>query len=412
MAKDGLSHIHHYVPEWYQKRFLSPGSERLHLLNLKPDRVSLENGCSFTHSAYRQAPPSRSFYIDDLYMLRFGRSVTDALERTFFGKVDKRGAVAVEAFSKITGFDDGFASSQGQIPFYMGAQRFRTPRGLDWLKSKTGSSHHNRTLAVMSHSFQQHTTMWAEGIWELVRATQSRTKFIISDEPVTFYNRRLPPSLTTYPGTEELAQVGTRTLFPLSPEVCLVITHLQFTRHPDQNPVASRINARNYDQVTMYAGNVQYGRELTEDEVVRVNLILKAKATRYIAAGRKEWLYPEVALKQTGWATLDRDWFLMPNLWKVGFHTQTLVGYRDGSAWAADEYGRHPGHQKYNDNDRARRDREHTTRELAKRKWAKLRQGCSLSHTFEARHNSFENKMMMEFLDSVQKKPKPSTVRN
>lgn len=404
MATDGLSHIHHYIPEWYQKRFLTSGSGRLHVLNLKPDRVTLSDDKTYTHNAYRQAAPSRCFYRDDLYMLRFGRSGTDFVERNFFGSVDKRGAAAVNAFSRVTGFDDAFAMSQGEIPHYMGAQRFRTPRGLDWLKARAGSSDHNRTLAVMYHSFQQHTTMWGEGIWELVRADKSRTKFIISDEPVTFYNSRMPPSLSKYPGTEELAHVGTRTLFPLGPDVCLIITHLQFTRHPDQNTLIRRINARNYDQVVMYAGNVQFGRDLSEDEVTRINLILKTKATRFIAAGRREWLYPEAAVKQTGWATLDRDWFLMPNLWKVDFHTQVLVGHRDGSSWAADEYGRHPGHPKYDDNDRARRDREHLTREVAKRKWAKLRRGCSLSHTFEARHDAVEDKLMSEYLASVGRK--------
>ena len=31
---------------------------------------------------------------------------------------------------------------------------------------------------------------------------------------------------------------------------------------------------------------------LHEDEVLRVNLILKLKASRLIAAGQSEWLYP------------------------------------------------------------------------------------------------------------------------
>lgn len=364
----------------------------------------LTSGKIFTHRACRVAPPSRCFYSDDLYMLRFGRSVTDAVERQFFGIVDKRGAAAVDGFSKVTGFQKGFTDSQRDILFYMGAQRFRTPRGLDWLKKATGSSHHNRTLAIMSHSFEQHTTMWAEGIWELVRASASETKFIISDEPVTFYNARMPPSLAQYPGTEELSNVGTRTIFPMGPNVCLIITHLQFTRHPDRNGTAQRINARNYDQVVMYAGNVQFGRELTEDEVIRINLILKTKATRYIAAGRQEWLYPERVVGRHGWAMLDRDWFLLPNLWKVDFCTDMRVGYQDGTSWAADEYGRHPGNSKFGDHDRARRDREHVTREIAKHKWAKLRKGSSLSHTFESRHDAFEDRMMFEYLERFSKK--------
>jgi hypothetical protein len=185
---DKLSHIHHYVPEWYQKRFLEPGCDKLHLLDLHPLTVTLPNGKRFTHNDYRMKPPSKCFYSDDLYMLRFGRLVTDRVERQFFGMVDKRGAIAVNTFSKLKAFDKGFAQTQGDIPPYMGAQRFRTPRGLDWLKQRTDTADHNRTLAIMANTFQQHATMWAEGIWEVVSAKSSPTKFIISDEPVTFYN--------------------------------------------------------------------------------------------------------------------------------------------------------------------------------------------------------------------------------
>jgi Sodium Bile acid symporter family len=193
-----LSRAHHYVPEWYQKRFLSSGSAKLHVLDLNPETVKLPNGKRFTHNAYRMKPTSKCFYSDDLYMLRFGQSITDTVERTFFGAVDRRGSAAVEEFSKVTGFSKGFAQAQGDIPPYLGAQRFRTPRGLDWLKGQTRASDHNQTLAIMAKSFQQHTTMWAEGIWEIVRARNTQTKFIVSDEPVTFYNSRLPPSAARY----------------------------------------------------------------------------------------------------------------------------------------------------------------------------------------------------------------------
>lgn len=399
---DGLSHVHHYVPEWYQKRFLEAGADKLHLLDLLPDTVKLPNGRKFTHNDYRLRPPSKCFYSDDLYMMRFGPFITDRIERHFFGMTDRRGSVAVNTFSRVRAFDKGFAQTQGEIPPYMGAQRFRTPRGLDWLKQQTGTVDHNRALGIMANTFQQHTTMWAEGIWEVVMATKTTTKFIISDEPVTFYNSRLPPSFAKYPGTEELANVGTRTIFPLGPESCLIITHLQFTRDPEQNPVKARINARKYDQVMMYAGNVQFGREIEEDEVLRLNLILKMKATRYIAAGRKDWLYPEKHLKRTGWAVLDDDWFLFPNLWKVPFTKAISMGYRDGSHWAADEYGHHPGHPKFYD-DQQRRERERITKELAMRKWAKLRRGKCLSHTYE-HGDVIHDRFMNEYLDSIAKK--------
>ena len=401
--QSSLSHVHHYVPEWHQKRFLPPGAAKLHVLDLRPDSIKLPNGASFTHNEYRRKPPSKCFCSEDLYMLRFGQSVTDRIERSFFGAIDLHGSAAVEEFSKITGSSTGFAQLQGDIPPYMGAQRFRTPRGLDWLKRQARTSNHNQTLEIMERNFQQHTTMWAEGVWEIVRARNTLTKFILSDEPVTFYNSLLPPSASKYPGTEELAQVGTRTLFPLGPDCCLIITHLQFTRNPDQGAKPVRINARLYDRVVTYAGDVQFDRELEEDEVIRINLILKLKATRFIAAGNKDWLYPEKQIRRIGWAVLDDDWFMLPNLWKVGFKTGVKMGGEDGLSWAADEYGRHPGHPLY-ENDRVRRNRERQSRERSQRKWAKLRRGKSLSRTSEMRKNNSHDKMLREYLDSIAKK--------
>ena len=93
-----------------------PGTAKLHVLDLKPETVKLANGKSFTHGAYRIKPTSTCFYSDDLYMLRFGQSITDTVERTFFGAVDRRGSAAVEEFSTITGFSEGFAQAQGDIP--------------------------------------------------------------------------------------------------------------------------------------------------------------------------------------------------------------------------------------------------------------------------------------------------------
>lgn len=286
------SHIHHYVPEWYQRRFLLPGSSELHYLSLRPEVIQISPTQTRTLPAHRRRPPSKCFFENDLYMLRFGTATTDWMEKKFFGEIDRKGSKAVDVFSRINGFNPEVARAHGDLVPYMGAQRFRTPRGLDWLKTKSGASDQNRTLAIMSRFFQQHTTMWGEGVWEVVHATKSPTKFVISDEPVTFYNQMLPPSKSKYPGSEELSLVGTRTLYPLGPESCLIITHTQFVRNRQAKPLNERENARQFEPTLMYMGNIQYGRELDEDEVLRVNLILKLKASRLIAAGQSEWLYP------------------------------------------------------------------------------------------------------------------------
>lgn len=42
--------------------------------------------------------PTQCFYFDDLYLLRFGRYVTDVVEKRFFGSVDRRGCSAAQFF--------------------------------------------------------------------------------------------------------------------------------------------------------------------------------------------------------------------------------------------------------------------------------------------------------------------------
>ncbi len=110
-----------------------------------------------------------------------------------------------------------------------------------------------------------------------------------------------------------------------------------------------RENARAYQTTMKNLLDTQFGRELEEQEVLRINHILKRRATRYIAAAEEEWLYPERHVVVRNWAELDDDWFLFPNLYKVPFAAEIVVGYRDGSVWAMDEHGRHPGNPKFKD---------------------------------------------------------------
>lgn len=235
-------------------------------------------------------------------------------------------------------------------------------------------------------------------MWEIARARKSPTKFIVTDEPVTFFNRRLFPAEDVYPGQIDLDLVGTRTLFPLGLDSCLIITHLQLARNPRIDPIARRVNARAYETVMKSMQDIQFGREFGEDEVLRINYILKRRATRYIAAAEEKWLYPELHGSTTNWSKLDDDWFLFPHLWKVPFTREITVGYQDGSAWASDEHGRHPGDPKYKDKEL--RDREWHSRIWAQREWAKKRAGRSLAHIEDfTRADRVADEMMQEYLE-------------
>jgi hypothetical protein len=174
------SHNHHYVPQWYQKRFLPTGHSKLFYLDLKPQKV--ENG---EHSYFRRNPQRvvNCFCQDDLYAMRFGKETTDILETKLFGTVDKKGAPAAAFFSEYRDYVAATIEMFRDLVFYMGAQRFRTPRGLDLIKKQYGLGDHTQALMIMNGLFQAYGTMWSEGIWEIVHARQSTIKFIISDDP-------------------------------------------------------------------------------------------------------------------------------------------------------------------------------------------------------------------------------------
>ena len=150
------------------------------------------------------------------------------------------------------------------------------------------------------------------------------------------------------------------------------------TRNPRATPTEFRVNARHYDQAVKHMGEIQFGRELNEDEVTRINYILKRRATRYVAASEEEWLFPERHISTTDWEKLDDDWFLLPHLWKISFTAEVVLGRDDGSFWAADDYGRYPGNPGFKD--KRQHESDWVTAQHAKQEWAKRRIGRSVAH--------------------------------
>ena len=62
------SHNHHYVPQWYQKRFLPTGYDKLFYLNLKPQKVEDGERSYFRRNPQR-AGVANCFCQDDLYAM-------------------------------------------------------------------------------------------------------------------------------------------------------------------------------------------------------------------------------------------------------------------------------------------------------------------------------------------------------
>lgn len=330
----------HYVPQWYQRRFLPPGQSKLWYLDLKPEVIKRPDGTKTTRKALRHLGPINCFQQDHLYTLYFGQYETDVLEKSFFGKVDAVGEKSVAFFADY-GMREGVHEAWRGMIDYLSAQLFRTPKGLRMLQALARSKDHQQTLKTLRIAGQVYHTIWTESVWAVKHCKDSLTKLIISDSPVTTYNRQVYPASAEIRGfgMARIERVGTQTLFPLDSEHCLIITNLQYVRNPKGNPLKLRENPRYYASAHFDLRKVQRGHALDEQEVVAINHLLKVHASRYIASSNPEWLYPEKALTERSWPKLGGSRFaLQPDPRLVSFTTAIISG-DDHGGWGYNEYG-------------------------------------------------------------------------
>lgn len=332
----------HYVPIWFQRRFLSISERepKLYYLDLKPDKIARGDGGHYFRNDLRRLGPIGCFYEQHLYTQFFGNGASDAIEKFLFGKIDTAGAAAVHLFGNYA-ITRETSDAFSDLLIYLGAQTFRTPKGLGFLQLMVNNAPRQDVLSLLPRMSGVYSATWAEGVWEIFSCDKSDTKFIISDHPVTLYNRKVFPGSKAgaYPFDARIGSVGTQTLFPLDLNTILVITNLQLVRNPRMNPLKVRENFRLNSSAFFNLESVHTGRQLSERDVRSINYILKRRASRYIASGEKEWLYPEKYLKTTLWNKLGDEFFLMPDPRTVPFTTSITVGFDVGSV-KMDEYGR------------------------------------------------------------------------
>jgi hypothetical protein len=115
---------------------------------------------------------------------------------------------------------------------------------------------------------------------------------------------------------------------------------------------------------------VQTCREISEEDVIVINFIIKNRARRYIAAPVKEWLYPEKQTRKRLWSKLGSKYFLMPDPRKISFTTGIFTGNDNGPTWAQDEYGRIPNDK--DPNIKKKRDKEFKTFHAFQHNWDRL----------------------------------------
>jgi hypothetical protein len=336
----------HYVPRWYQERFLPADRKQreLYYLHKEPRTVRDGRGRRITLPDVQRRTLRNCFAERDLYTLTFRDISSTDLERLFFGQIDREGRKAVDFW---TSYDRTQYAGEVLQPMliYLSTQRLRTPKGLDWLARQIDSRNPMRTLTAVVRFQQVFGAIWSECIWHVADAAASPTKFIVSDHPVTLYNRDVSPAHRQSQGSgdPDVRLNGTHTIFPLSMERVLILTHRSWATNPYGSPTKLRPNPQLERDAIFNQMEVQVGRELEEEEVRRINSIIKSRAYRFIAAAETDWLYPERHLpKKIKWSRTSDDYLLFPDPRELHHGGEVIIGFSGGGSMSRDAYGRTP----------------------------------------------------------------------
>lgn len=327
----------HYVPQWHQHQFMDESSNQL--CYLKRRHIQLKDGSTKIVYSKKWFTSAQCFYAIDLYSTFFGSFVNDDIEKKLFGPIDDNGANAVKAF--LTDDQAEWHHNFQDFFTYLDVQKLRTPKGLDWVRTKYPKLNQTQLMAEMQALRTIHCTLWAEGVRELVSAENSDIKFILSDHPVTIYNSACPPDseLCAYPNDPDIALKGSQTIFPLDKNRCLILTNLEYAKDPNgTKPLEQRTNATRIRQSMVNTINFIVKRKLNQDEVSKINHIIKSRSKDTIAAGKETWLYPEDRLT-CKWSEL-RHVLLPPSEELYKFGGEMYARYEDGSTYYQDEFGR------------------------------------------------------------------------
>ncbi|MGB3027650.1 DUF4238 domain-containing protein [Paradevosia shaoguanensis] len=333
-----ITRNNHFVPQWYQRRFFVGISNTLYYLDLFPPGFTRSDGTTGTVPGLRNRPTSTMFCQEDLYSTFFETQINDEIERKLFGGIDTRGATAIRAFTEVD--ETGWHANFETLFQYVDIQKLRTPKGLDWLRRHYPELSQNELMLEMQGIQFMNCTIWTSGVREIVSAEKSPVKFIVSDHPVTIYNHALPPGSTSckYPMDPDIALKASQTIFPLGPDHCLILTNLEYAKDPATNPLENRTFARNYRPTMVSTIDFIRSRELAGQQVTEINFVLKARAKKNIAAGQKEWLYPERTV-QKSWGDL-RHTLLPPEGALYRFGGEMYASYDSGYVHYQDEFGR------------------------------------------------------------------------
>jgi Protein of unknown function (DUF4238) len=196
MRSSNAYSTNHYVPQWYQRRFLATAGEaKFCYLDLTPETFVDAQGVRRHKTAMRRWGTPRCFQETDLYTTQFGSWQSTDIEQFFFGRVDRDGATAIDWFTR---FDhrqfEVNSKAFHDLLSYMSVQKLRTPKGLAYVAGLAKTADKNEALVAMQKLQNLYCSIWGEAVWALVDANTTSTKFLISDHPVTVYNRDCFPA--------------------------------------------------------------------------------------------------------------------------------------------------------------------------------------------------------------------------
>jgi len=349
---------------------LVPGQSKYWYLDLQPEEVNNAR-VRYRRRSLLNWGPDLCFKQKDLYTVNWRGSKNTDIERYFFGKVDTFGQRAVQfftdfAYEKIT--DDLYHN----LLTYLSVQKLRTPKGLEYLQRMAATDRQSTILYLLQKIQNLYCSIWTEAIWQIADASNSKTKFIVSDHPVTVYNRGCyPQSIFCKDGNDpDIRLVASHTYFPLSLDKLLVFTNLSWLRDPYQKETNVRPNPDLFRPAIAHFLDIQTERKLDEVEVLEVNYITKKRCRRYIAAAEREWLFPEDKLSCKHWRKLGNGYLFMPEPRHTFMGGEVYIGYEDGTSEAFGAYGHRPWQRGFKD--RNREQRESATLDRFKAEWAAM----------------------------------------
>jgi hypothetical protein len=318
-------------------------------LDLKPETFVDSKGQRHSGNAVKKQGTKKCFVEEDLYTTIIDAIESKEIEKYFFGDIDRQGQLAVKYFEEFNYPMKDYRNYLDEILTYMSTQKLRTPKGLAWVSNQVRNSEKNRILSSMLRFTNMYSAIWAEAVWQIADASNSETKFIVSDHPVTVYNRECGPRSMWCRGVDDpdIWRQGTHTIFPLSIDKVLILTNLSWVRNPYQSATKPRPNSRAFGNAIFKFKDIQILRYLTENEVLEMNFVIKSRANQFIAAAKKEWLYPEKQVSKSDWNKFGQGYLFMPDPRPIHGGGEIIVGHRDGRASKFDEYGRRPWNSEF-----------------------------------------------------------------